>query len=399
MSFNLSAFLLIFTLISGVALPGYAAYIGAYAAMGASILALLIYGWRERDVFIRPFSLALLSAIALVGLTLPFVYRGEPDLMAPVLILPMLIAPAMAMLGRPARIVPAPLHFAFLCLLAVTVALAGGLYERFTLDIYRPGLGNNPIHYATLAAIVGNMALVGLVSTTSPWRYIFLAGPLMGLAAAVIADSRGPMAGSIAMLAAGLALLTLWHWRERAFRRILVVVVLIGAAALASLVMQGNPRVLALFDGNVFNIFRFTGGSDDIRVALYISALEALKTAPVFGLGLGQIMVTAETLFPDLVVGTGLENLHADWANFAAMAGGLGLAAYLLLLAAPLLLLLDPKIRRERAIVLGAVMLAVGQASLGVSNAMFGVLPQTVIYATMLGYLAALARRRLSAFS
>lgn len=395
MPINLSSLLLLFTLLAGIMLPGHGAYIGAYAAMLGALLALLIYGWPQRDALVEPFALAIVLAIALIALTVPFVYRGEADLMAPVMILPMLCALGMAVLARPARFVPTPLHFALLCLLAVVIALAGGLYERFVLGIYRPGMGNNPIHYATLAVIVGNMALVGVVATTARWRYVFLAGPILAMAAAIIADSRGPMAGGVAMTGTGLVLLTCWHWREKAFRRIVLAAALLGVLLLAGLVMQGNPRILALFNGDVVNIFRFTGSSDDIRAALYASAIEVLRIAPVFGLGLGQIMLTAQTMFPDLLntVGLGLENLHADWADFAAMAGGVGLLALLLLLAAPLLLLLNPAARRQRSIVLGACLLSMGQMTLGVSNAMFGVLPQTVIYAVMLGYLAALTRR------
>jgi hypothetical protein len=41
---------------------------------------------------------------------------------------------------------------------------------------------------------------------------------------------------------------------------------------------------------------------------------------------------------------------------------------------------------------LGAILLTVGQLTLGVSNATFGILPQTVIYAVGLGYLLTLAR-------
>lgn len=152
------------------------------------------------------------------------------------------------------------------------------------------------------------------------------------------------------------------------------------------------PGVASIVQNGLY-IFRFTGGSDDIRAALYASAIEILRTSPIVGVGLGQIMVVAETLFPNLVVGTGLENLHADWANFAAMAGILGLLAWLLLLAAPLLLLLDHRARQDRPIVLGAILLTTGQFTLGVSNATFGILPQTVIYAVGLAYFLVRARR------
>jgi O-antigen ligase len=71
----------------------------------------------------------------------------------------------------------------------------------------------------------------------------------------------------------------------------------------------------------------------------------------------------------------------------------MGLLAWLLLLAAPLLLLLGPRARQDRPIVLGAVLLTTGQLVLGISNATFGILPQTMIYAVATGYFLVRARR------
>lgn len=373
--------------------PGYPAYIGAYAALVAAMLAFLVYGWRQRATFSHPTSLAILAAILLVAAALPFVYRGPPDLLAPVLVLPMLATIALGLLARPAAWVLSPVVFAMICLVGSLIALVGGAYEHLMLGVYRPGLGNNPIHYATLAAMSGCLALVGVVSSGAPWRYLFLLGPVFGLGCAVIADSRGPMLGTLAMAAVGMVALTVWLWRDNLFRIALLISTGIAVGLIVYLVGSGNARVAGIVQSGL-DIFRFTGGSDDIRAALYASAIEILRTSPVVGVGLGQIMVTAQTLFPELVLGTGLENLHADWANFAAMAGAMGLLAWLLLLAAPLLLLVGRRARPDRPTVLGSLLLTTGQLTLGVSNATFGILPQTVIYAVALGYFLAWTRRR-----
>lgn len=372
--------------------PGYPAYIGAYVAMLAAIIALLVFGWRERSTLTHPTSLAILGSIALVSAVVPFVYQSSQDLLAPVLQLPMLTAVALAMLARPAGWVPGPALFAGICLLASLIALLGGGYEHLVLGLYRPGLGNNPIHYASLAAMSGSLALVGVVAARSPWRYVFLLGPVFGLGCAVIADSRGPMLGSLITSGIGVLILTLWLWREKLFRLGVLVILALALGAAAYLVGSGNARVGSVFQSGL-NIFRFTGGSDDIRAALYFSALHILETSPLVGVGLGQIMETAQTLFPAQRQVFILENLHADWANFAAMAGYPGLLAYLMLLAAPLLILLDRHARQDQPIVLGAVLLTTGQMVLGISNSMFGVLPQTVLYAVALGYLLVRARR------
>lgn len=57
------------------------------------------------------------------------------------------------------------------------------------------------------------------------------------------------------------------------------------------------------------------------------------------------------------------------------MAGTLGLLAWLLLLAAPLLQLLDRGARQDRPVLLGAILLTTGQLTFGgVSNVTFGIL-------------------------
>ena len=389
---NFASILLVAAVVLAIVPPGYPAYIGAYGALAAAVSALLAYGWRERVTFRHPTSLAIISSVVLVALTVPFVYRGEQDILAPILILPMLATIALGVLARPAGWVPSPTIFALICLVASLTAFVGGTYEHYVIGVNRAGLGNNPIHFASLAAMAGCMAMVGVVATASPWRFAFLLGPVFALASTIVAGSRGPLAGAIAMAGVGTIVLLVWLWRETRFRVAVLACMARGVAAFAYLVGGGNTRVSSLLHSGL-DIFQFTGGPDDVRAALYASALDVLQTSPIVGVGLGQIMVAAETHFPDLVAGYRLENLHADWANFAAMAGGLGLLAWLLLLAAPLLLLLDPTARKDRPVVLAALLLTTGQLALGVSNAAFGILPQTTLYAAALGYALVRARR------
>lgn len=390
--YNLASILLIIAVIATILPPGHHAYIGSYITLVAALLAVAIYGWRERAVFSDPASCAILVAIALVAATIPFVYHSPQDLTAPILLLPMLTTIAFGLLARPAKSVPSPTIFATLCLAAVLIALIGGAYERFTLGIYRPGLGNNPIHYASLAAMAGSLSMIGAASGRSAWRYLFLLGPVFGLCCAVIADSRGPMLGALAMTAVGGLVLLAWLWHERLFRFAFLTIAALGTGGVVFLIESGNSRVAGLMN-SALNIFRFTGGSDDIRAALYGSALEVLRTSPIVGVGLGQIMLTAQQLYPEQGEVFTLDNLHADWANFAAMAGGMGLVAYFMLVMAPLLLLLDHRARADRPVVIGAILLVTGQITLGISNAMFGILPQTMIYAVSTGYLFVRTRR------
>lgn len=389
---NLASFLLILAIGATIVPPGYPAYIGSYVGMAAALLAILIYSWRDGEAFGHPISRAILGAIALVAASVPFVYRGAQDLLGPVMIMPMLTTIGLGLLARRASHVPSATMFATICLTAAAIALVGGTYEAYILGIDRPGLGNNPIHYGTLAAMSGCLAMVGVISSRSVWRYFFLLGPVFGLGCAIISGSRGPLMGGLVMTAVGGLMLLIWLWHDRVFRLAFLVSTGIGAGVATYLMNTGNSRVAGLVD-SALNIFRFTGGSDDIRAALYSSALEILRTSPLVGVGLGQIMLTAQRLHPEQAEVFTLENLHADWANLVAIAGSLGLVAYVLLLAAPLLLLLNKQLRHDRVIVLGAALLSVGQLTLGVSNAMFGILPQTMVYAVALGYLLVHARR------
>lgn len=392
MPINLASGLIWLAITASILPPGYPAYVGAYIALGASLLALLVYGWRGRTVFAHPTSLAIVTAVTLVSVTVPFVYKSSQDLLGPMLILPMFVAIALGALSASARAVPPATVFALICLAGSFLGFAGGAYEQYVLGVQRAGLGNNPIHYGSMIAMIGCLAIVGVAASQSPWRILFFLGPVFAFGAAGVSGSRGALAGTLAMAAAGTIVLTFWYWRQPVFRLIVLGAACIAAAALFYLAGSGDFRALEIL-ANGANIFRITGGPDDIRAALYISALEALKSSPVVGIGLGQIMIPAETMFRGLVVGRNLENLHADWANFAAMAGSLGLVAWILLLLAPLLLLTDRKGRRDRTTVLAAVLLTTGQAVLGVSNATFGILPQTLIYAVALGYFLLRARQ------
>src|SRR5690606_38580945 len=115
-------------------------------------------------------------AIALVAASVPFVFQGTQDLLAPVFLMPMLTTIGLGSLALRASYVPSATVFAAICLAAAAVALVGGTYEAYILDINRPGLGNNPIHYGTLAVMSGCLAMVGVISNTSAWRYLFLLG-------------------------------------------------------------------------------------------------------------------------------------------------------------------------------------------------------------------------------
>lgn len=205
--------------------------------------------------------MAILAAATLVAATVPLVYRDAIDLLAPALPLQMLLAIALGLLAHSTRkgAGTGPVVFASICLTASLLALLRGAYAHFALGTYRPGLGNNPIHYSSLAAMSGGPALVGVAAGKTSWRCLFLFGPVFGLGCALIADSRGPMLGALTMSAVGLSILSFWLWRDRLFRTAVLFGVSVAAVASIYLVNSGGNRLVCIA-GSVSDIFCFTGG-------------------------------------------------------------------------------------------------------------------------------------------
>jgi O-antigen ligase len=388
----LASFLIAAALVAAIIPPGHAAYIGSYAAAVLALVSLLVFGYPERSGFKSLSALAFLVGILCIAVSVAFTYRVEADAFGLVLQLPLLSAIGLSLLGRPAKWFPSGTVFAGICLLASVIALVGGAHEAFILGEARVGLGNNPIHYGSLSVLVGCMALVGISASASPWRYIFLLGPITAIGCVALSGSRGPLLGALGMLIIACPLILFWFWRERTFQIAAVLSAALGAVAISVLSATGKLRAFDIVTGAA-NVVQMTGSTDDIRAGLYASALEGLERSPIVGHGLSNLMVFAKELFPHLVEVWTLENLHADWANYAVMSGGLGLLAYGLYLLAPLLLLVDPAARKDRVTVLGVTMLTAGQIGLGASNATFGVMPQMMLYTVMLGYFMARSRR------
>jgi O-antigen ligase len=253
-------------------------------------------------------------------------------------------------------------------------------------------LVNNPIHLADLALMLGFVAPVGLLGRHR-LRGLFLLGPVLALVTIWFSGSRGPLLAFVPMLAVGgavLALLTLS--RRQAFVAIAVVVALIVAGRVALMTLGAGGRIASF--GEVVTAM-LTGssadGSTSERLYMYHSAWNAFWASPWFGHGMVDFPAIALQYAP---AGPGFPpsgHLHSDLADFAVIGGTLGLVAYLLLLLAPVVGGLRARgASRPAAIYLGIVA-SVGYFGMGLTNAMFGVLTQTVVYAVMLALIAALA--------
>jgi O-antigen ligase len=182
-------------------------------------------------------------------------------------------------------------------------------------------------------------------------------------------------------------------WWNRRDPLLLAVFVLGAVGAAALLIYSTDNRAIEAFGSFIASLGSGDmGTSDAARSAMYHAAWQALVDSPLVGLGYGQIIPFAQALHPEVPVLAELENYHSDIANFTAMAGIPGLFAYGLVLLSALVLPLAAPARRNRALVLGSLVLVVGYFTLGLTNVMFGVLPQTMLYVLMLGYLMAMQR-------
>jgi O-antigen ligase len=361
--------------------PFIALYIVLLAGLAGLILALL----DRNSLLITLPSVAVCVAVLLLAATIPFVWKSEQDLMGVVVFLPLLSAPGLAYLfARDIRWV-APLAIPILALIGTLAGLGGGLFERYVMDSQRVGLNNNPIHFAGLSVILGYVAMSGVASGSSAWRFLFLLGPAAALVVVTLTGSRGPLLAWVILAVIGLVAMLVWFWRDGIFW---VVALMIAGVAIVFGAMDTGGRAGQLF--STLLAYVQNGEmilSDQVRLVLYQSAWDQFQASPLFGHGMGQLFSVAGPRLAELSVPP-FDHLHSDLADFAVLGGSMGLVAYALLLLAPILAV---ALRPDRQQLLVASFLVIGYFSLGLTNAMLGILAQTVFYALVLGWLIARA--------
>lgn len=355
-------------LASGLVFPGLAAYTAVYVTLAL----MLAMGAKVRADHLR--SLVALSVFVAVGaLLLSILLNGGAgdDWTALLMVLPFLAVPLAG-----SGLAVAPRQFATFCLIGALAALAVGLVESFVLGVYRAGGGNNPIHFASLAGMLGMASLIGAAGHSDRLRFIFLAGPAAAIAVALLSGSRGVLLADAVMIAIALVA----FWRDRWFLLALLAFPLAGFAAIVAL--GEGDRALLLFSGML--------QTDSKRLMMAQAAGQMFLSSPIWGHGFGSFMEIAGTLYPDIA---SAPNLHSDISNLAAVGGVLGLIAYAGLIGAPLMALLNPQARKNPAIVLLALLVSGGNAALGLTNAIIGLLPQMTLLVLMTAYVLALERQ------
>jgi O-antigen ligase len=271
------------------------------------------------------------------------------------------------------------------------VAAVLAAIETILIGSDRAGfLVGNPIHFAAVAIALGFLALIGLEST-KPWlRRAVLAGPVLAVFAVWLSASRGPLLALPPMaVTVVVALCFLRLPRRQAVLAALATILVCAASVIWAWHSPYIQQVPALRD--VISYLRDGVVADHsiaTRILMYESGIQAWLTSPWFGQG-ADFFARAVALVPEGASYPPYDHLHSDWIDFAAMAGCMGLTAYLLILAAmPAVAILNGP-HRPAAVLVG-MPICVGYAVMGLTNALIGVLTQTVVLSAILAILAAL---------
>lgn len=279
------------------------------------------------------------------------------------------------------------------------LALAGALVAFLAAGIGRYGLNfgraESPIFGAILlgntAVLLGFLSLLGMVAPGSRRKWLYLAGPVLGIGAAVFTESRGPLIAVLPLLVVAAIFL------GRGLR-IRPVWLGLGGLAVAAVLMagafqfQGRIAMLASIAADLAAGGTVADETTRIRLELYTAGYQAFLQSPWLGHGWANLM---SSVVPFLAPGYGqyatLPQLHNDVINFAVAAGGVGVAVYLLLIATPTIAALrSPRDSQYSARLFGCVLLATAYVCDGLTDLMFGFEFHTALYvaltAILLGY-------------
>ena len=392
------------TLVASLVFTPISSYIATYISLGSMLIGAIVLRGRLGSVLRHPAYIAVFAGMLLLAITLPFVWQGPDDLVLIAAMLPVPLGIGLVVLIEVEPRFGSPLLLGAFSLFATVIAVGVALEDVYVMGAVRAGAGNNPIHFADLTTALGFFSMVGLFGTKSPWRLVFLLGPILAFEVVLLSETRGAMLGFGLVLALVLLLLAIWF---RHAWKLLVSGALVLALAVGAIVYTTpdvSRRALSAFDDSRAAITAFVAGegvdtpavdvdpSTAERISLLRGGIGVFSQHPVFGVGTGQIISEARAYFPDGHEHLGA-HLHSDPADFAAAAGTFGLVAYLLFLLAPFL---RPDgnygTDTRRAMVLGAVVLSGCYLTLGLTNAVFGVLPQTMLFGVLLACIVAMGR-------
>lgn len=380
-------------LVLGLAFPALyprATNIGVLVIMAIGLLAMIVQR-KNLDIFRQKGIATLLIACAILLVALLPTAKSAQHVLAIFILAPLIFAGCYAFIVSHIADRITPLLIGSLAALGACGGTAIAGYEVIVLGAGRGGfLVNNPIHLADLSVALGFVALVGLYDR-SPWRWLVMMGPIAAFAAVYWSGSRGPMLGFGALLIISSAYLVFSLWRGRR-------IVLWSLGAIIALGLAVAPFVELTLGGREFSVSSFAAsltdssfstGPEQQRALMYQGGWGAFLASPLFGHGMVDFTTIASHYVPPQTPMPVYDHLHSDLADFAVIGGVIGLLSYLLILLAPIIGGLRD---RGPALYLGVIMSS-GYFVMGLTNAMFGVLTQTVLYGVVAALIAVLSRQ------
>lgn len=372
--------LLALLLLTALVTPLVGGAVGVYLGLSAA-LASLVFAF-DRTFLARALAdwgvRAILLAFAILCAAFVLSAKTADDPMAFVdfLALP-LIVPAYALLARYAEERHVVL-VSSLALVGCLVALAVALLQVRWLGMERARGDTVSIFFADLSAMLAFLTLLGFLAVRSGWRWIFVAGHAAGLAACMAGGSRGALIGYAAcyLCFAGFALLReTVSWPKRLLTVALIPILSMGLGVALFDVSRASTVVSVV--GEVAS----TGKADSDksathRLAFWQGGIGAFLQSPVYGNGWWRRYDAAVPFMPndglDRTWSDDTSHLHNDIINFASAAGVMGVLAYLLLMAAPVISAWrSPRTQIRPLRLLAAFGLTAGYLAFGLTDTMF----------------------------
>ncbi len=341
-----------------------------------------------------PAPVALLAIVAALVVCFTITAKQPSDLMF-IFNFAMLVlfAPIYATLERQRRSKGA--------LIVARLALAGALLSVVVMLVRIGYMGGRRadagligvIVLANTAMILGFIALIGAASDHGWRRFVYLLGPLAGISTLIMTQSRGPL---LALVPLGIAaaiflarsLRINWWWVALGLAA--------GVAATAIWVMSLGGR-MAKLPGIFYSLLSGDFVRDrtaEFRLDLYQAGWKAFSESPIIGHGWARIMAAATPYLQNGQLAE-LPQLHNDFLDFAVAGGIIGIACYVALLTAPVVLgLLSPRDSQRRVRLYGCTVLSIAYFFDGLTDLMFGFEFHTALYAVILAILLGYCRDR-----
>lgn len=293
---------------------------------------------------------------------------------------------------EPAAGPKASMRFARLAVVGAAGGVAAAIVGHLVFGDSRGSLPNLlPIRMATTSVLFGLLALIGLSADKSRFRWIYLLGPVFGLAAIGLTGSRGPLLQLVPLAIVAMV----FFGRGGHWRRSILVLLLLAAIGTAAVLGLGPPHRFEELVGiaeHLWHGLAVTDVTSHIRLTLYRAGVQAFAASPWLGYGWVDKMSAVRPFLPPGEIGfANYPHLHNDFLNFAVSAGIPGILCYVSLLAIPIVFAVRSVRDSQYAFrVYGAVVLTVAYFCDGLTDLMFGFEYHTMLYvaltAILIGY-------------